>query len=113
MVSDALPGFRTGLAIADVDEMPRWNRGGGFEALPREALAAEQDWPWIGVTRIQESISIATNDQNVARYVVQDLLGRAADNASFQPRSCDGPHDHDVGAVSAGECRQYLARTTG
>ncbi|MDH4073177.1 MAG: M20/M25/M40 family metallo-hydrolase, partial [Gammaproteobacteria bacterium] len=43
MVDDALIGFWAGLAIANADEMPRWNQGDEFEAARLEALAAEQD----------------------------------------------------------------------
>jgi len=41
MVSDALIGFWTGLAIANADEMPRWYEGDEFEAARLEALSAE------------------------------------------------------------------------
>ena len=41
MISDALLGYWTGLAIANADEMPSWNEGDEFEAARREALAAE------------------------------------------------------------------------
>ena len=40
MISDALLGFWTGLAIANADDMPRWNEGDEFEATRLEALAA-------------------------------------------------------------------------
>ena len=40
MVSDALLGFWTGLAIANADEMPTWNPGDEFEAARLEALSA-------------------------------------------------------------------------
>ena len=43
MIQDALIGFRTGLAIANADEMPTWNEGDEFEAVRLEALAAEQE----------------------------------------------------------------------
>ncbi len=43
MVDDALLGFWTGLAIANADEMPRWNPGDEFEGARLEALAAEQE----------------------------------------------------------------------
>lgn len=41
MVDDALLGYWTGLAIANADEMPRWNVGDEFEAARLEALAEE------------------------------------------------------------------------
>ena len=40
MVSDALLGFWTGLAIANADDMPSWNKGDEFEAARLEALRA-------------------------------------------------------------------------
>ncbi len=40
MVEDALLGFWTGLAIADADEMPMWNKGDEFEVARLEALSA-------------------------------------------------------------------------
>ena len=40
MVSDALLGYWTGLAIANADEMPTWNPGDEFEAARIEALKA-------------------------------------------------------------------------
>ena len=43
MVSDALLGYWTGLAIANADEMPAWNEGDEFEAARLEALAAETE----------------------------------------------------------------------
>jgi len=43
MISDALLGYWTGLAIANADEMPGWNEGDEFEAARLEALAAEQE----------------------------------------------------------------------
>jgi Zn-dependent M28 family amino/carboxypeptidase len=43
MVSDALLGYWTGLAIANADEMPRWNEGDEFEAARLEALEAVQE----------------------------------------------------------------------
>ena len=43
MITDAQLGFWIGLAIANADEMPRWNEGDEFEAARLEALAAEQD----------------------------------------------------------------------
>ena len=44
MVSDALLGYWTGLAIANADEMPSWNPGDEFEAARIEALkAVEQE----------------------------------------------------------------------
>jgi Zn-dependent M28 family amino/carboxypeptidase len=42
-VIDAQLGFRTGLAIANADEMPTWNPGDEFEAARLKALAAEGD----------------------------------------------------------------------
>lgn len=42
MIDDAVLGFRTGLAISNADEMPRWNAGDEFEAVRLEALAAEE-----------------------------------------------------------------------
>ena len=42
MVSDALLGYWTGLAIANADEMQRWMEGDEFEAARIEALAAEE-----------------------------------------------------------------------
>jgi hypothetical protein len=42
MISDAILGFRTGLAIANADDMPAWNPGDEFEAARLEALAAEE-----------------------------------------------------------------------
>ncbi len=38
MVDDAVLGFWTGLAIANADEMPRWNQGDEFEAARLKAL---------------------------------------------------------------------------
>ncbi len=38
MISDALLGFWTGLAIANTDDMPAWNPGDEFEAARLEAL---------------------------------------------------------------------------
>ena len=43
MVSDALLGFWTGLAIANADEMPTWNPGDEFEAMRLEALSAVEE----------------------------------------------------------------------
>ena len=43
MVSDALLGYWTGLAIANADEMPAWVEGDEFEAARLEALAAEEE----------------------------------------------------------------------
>ena len=43
MIADAVLGFRTGLAIANADEMPAWNEGDEFEAARLEALAAERE----------------------------------------------------------------------
>ena len=40
MVSDALLGYWTGLAIANADELPQWNPGDEFEAARLEALEA-------------------------------------------------------------------------
>ncbi len=40
MIADAELGFRTGLAIANADEMPSWNPGDEFEAVRIEALRA-------------------------------------------------------------------------
>jgi Zn-dependent M28 family amino/carboxypeptidase len=42
MIADARLGFWTGLAIANADEMPRWNPGDEFEAARLEALAGEE-----------------------------------------------------------------------
>lgn len=42
-VIDAQLGFRTGLAIANADEMPTWNPGDEFEAARLKALAAAGD----------------------------------------------------------------------
>ena len=42
MVSDALLGYWTGLAIANADEMQSWNEGDEFEAARLKALAAEE-----------------------------------------------------------------------
>jgi Zn-dependent M28 family amino/carboxypeptidase len=39
MITDAQLGFWVGLAIANADEMPRWNEGDEFEAAGLEALA--------------------------------------------------------------------------
>ena len=41
MIDDALLGFWAGLAIANADEMPRWEEGDEFEAMRLEALSAE------------------------------------------------------------------------
>ena len=43
MISDALLGYWTGLAIANADEMPEWNPGDEFEAARRAALEAVGD----------------------------------------------------------------------
>lgn len=43
MIADAHLGFWTGLAIANADEMPRWNPGDEFEAARLEALAEEEE----------------------------------------------------------------------
>ena len=40
MVSDALLGYWTGLAIANADELPTWEPGDEFEAARKEALQA-------------------------------------------------------------------------
>jgi len=41
MIADAILGFKTGLAIANANDMPVWNEGDEFEAARLEALAAE------------------------------------------------------------------------
>jgi len=41
MVQDAQLGYWVGLAIANADSMPTWNKGDEFEATRLEALAAE------------------------------------------------------------------------
>jgi hypothetical protein len=41
MIDDATLGFWAGLAIANADEIPRWEEGDEFEAARLEALAAE------------------------------------------------------------------------
>ena len=43
MVTDAVAGYWTGLAIANADEMPTWTPGDEFEAVRLEALAADQN----------------------------------------------------------------------
>lgn len=43
MITDALLGFWTGLAIANADEAPRWNEGDEFEAARKKALAIAGD----------------------------------------------------------------------
>ena len=43
MVTDAQLGFWVGLAIANADEMPRWNEGDEFEAVRLDALAEVED----------------------------------------------------------------------
>lgn len=43
MVSDALLGYWTGLAIANADEMPTWNAGDEFEAARQDALSAVEN----------------------------------------------------------------------
>ena len=43
MVTDAQLGYWTGLAIANTDEMPKWNEGDEFEAARLEALAVTED----------------------------------------------------------------------
>jgi len=43
MVSDALLGYWTGLAIANTDEMPVWNEGDEFEAARLKALSDVED----------------------------------------------------------------------
>jgi Zn-dependent M28 family amino/carboxypeptidase len=40
MIQDALLGYWTGLAIANADELPKWNEGDEFEAARLEALEA-------------------------------------------------------------------------
>ena len=40
MIADALLGYWTGLAIANADEMPQWNKGDEFEAARLEAQRA-------------------------------------------------------------------------
>jgi Zn-dependent M28 family amino/carboxypeptidase len=40
MVDDALVGFWVGLAIANADDMPTWNKGDEFEAARLAALRA-------------------------------------------------------------------------
>ena len=40
MIEDALLGYWTGLAIANADEMPRWNPGDEFEAARLDALSS-------------------------------------------------------------------------
>ena len=42
-IKDTLLGFRTGLAIANADEMPAWNEGDEFEAVRLKALADATD----------------------------------------------------------------------
>ncbi|MEX2125452.1 MAG: M28 family peptidase [Woeseia sp.] len=43
MIADALLGYWTGLAIANADEMQKWNEGDEFEAARLEALSPEND----------------------------------------------------------------------
>ena len=43
MIADALLGYWTGLAIANADEMQKWNEGDEFEAARLEALAADRN----------------------------------------------------------------------
>ncbi|HWM27133.1 MAG TPA: M28 family peptidase, partial [Woeseiaceae bacterium] len=43
MIADALLGYWTGLAIANADEMQKWNDGDEFEAARLEALAADRN----------------------------------------------------------------------
>jgi hypothetical protein len=43
MISDALLGYWTGLAIANADEMPTWNPGDEFEAARIKALSELED----------------------------------------------------------------------
>lgn len=43
MISDALLGYWTGLAIANADEMPQWYEGDEFEAARLEALEAVEE----------------------------------------------------------------------
>lgn len=40
MIDDALLGYWTGLALANADEMPKWNEGDEFEAARLKALSA-------------------------------------------------------------------------
>lgn len=42
MIDDATLGFWAGLAIANADDMPRWEEGDEFEATRLEALSAEE-----------------------------------------------------------------------
>jgi hypothetical protein len=42
-VADATLGFWTGLAVANADEMPRWNEGDEFEAARLKALSEVED----------------------------------------------------------------------
>ena len=42
MISDALIGFLGRSAVANADEMPKWQEGDEFEAARLEALAAEE-----------------------------------------------------------------------
>ena len=41
--TDAALGFWTGLAVANADEMPRWNEGDEFEAARLKALSEIKD----------------------------------------------------------------------
>ena len=43
MITDAQLGFWVGLAIANTDEMPRWNEGDEFEPARLEALEQAAD----------------------------------------------------------------------
>ena len=43
MISDALLGYWTGLAIANADDMPTWNPGDEFEAARQKALSELED----------------------------------------------------------------------
>ena len=43
MIADAVLGYWAGLAIANADEMPKWNEGDEFEAARLEALSAGGD----------------------------------------------------------------------
>jgi len=43
MIDDALLGYRVGLAIANADDMPRWEEGDEFEAARLAALAAVKE----------------------------------------------------------------------
>lgn len=43
MIQDTLLGYWTGLALANADEMPKWNPGDEFEAARLEAIAALEE----------------------------------------------------------------------